>query len=127
LAAGVEQRHGAARLVEQVADLAEVGDTFLAQQRVDVCGRQSGSGQFPALELAASHEYAGWVIDEPDGAAVSAENRDDAMGDQEGDQRDSRRGKRRVRRGRTSANDRADRDSDGEIERAELGNRAPFA
>ena len=66
------------------------------------------------------------MVDEPDDPAVPAEDRDDAMRDQEGDQRDRRGSERRVRCGRTTADDCAERDGDREIERAELGKRAPF-
>jgi hypothetical protein len=44
-AVGADHGHAAAGLVEQVADLAEIADAVLAQQRVHVRGRQPGPGQ----------------------------------------------------------------------------------
>jgi hypothetical protein len=99
----------------------------LAQQRVHVGGRQPGTRQLPCLELAAGDQDPGRMVDQADDPAVPAADRDDAVRDQEGDQRDRRGSERGVRCGRAPADDRADRDGDREVERAELGNRAPFA
>jgi len=86
-AVGADQRRGTAWLVEQVSDLAQIADAPLAQQRVHVGVRQPGAGQFPLLELAAGDEDAGRMVDQADGPAVAAQDRDDAMRDEEGDQR----------------------------------------
>src|SRR5580704_4866727 len=58
-AAGADHRHGAACLVEQVADLAEIAGAVLAQQRGHVRVRQPGPGQLLFLELAAGDQDPG--------------------------------------------------------------------
>jgi len=78
------------------------------------------------LQLATGDEDTGRMVDQADDPAVPAADRDDAMRDQEGDQRDRRGSERRARCGRAPADDRADRDGNREIERAELSKRAPF-
>jgi len=98
----------------------------LAQQRVHVRGRQPGPGQLLSLELAAGDQDPGRMVDQADDPAVPAADRDHAMRHQESDQRDRRGRERRIRCGRAPADDRAERDGDREIERAELGQRAPF-
>jgi hypothetical protein len=123
---GPDQRHGAACLVKQVSDLAEIASAVLAQQRVHVRDRQPGTGQLPFLELATGDEDTGRMVDQAGAPAVPAEDRNDAMGDQECDQCDRRGSERSVRRGRAPTDDRADRDGDREIEGAQLGKRAPF-
>lgn len=66
------------------------------------------------------------MVDQTGDPVAPAEDRDDAMRDQEGDQRDRRGSERRARRRRAPADDRAYCDGDREIEGAELGKRAPF-
>jgi hypothetical protein len=66
------------------------------------------------------------MVDQADDPAVPPADRDHPMRDQERDERDRRGSERRVRCGRAPADDRADGDGDREIERAELGQRAPF-
>jgi hypothetical protein len=76
--------------------------------------------QRPGFAIGADHRHGAACLVEP------AADRDHAMRDQQGDQRNRRGRERRVRCGRAPADDRAERDGDREIERAELGQRAPF-
>jgi hypothetical protein len=107
--------------------LAEIVDAVLAQQRVHVRDGEPGAGQFLSSELAVGDQDPGRMVDQAGDPAVPTADRNSAMRDQEGDQRDRRGSERCVRCGRAPADDRADRDRDREVERAELCERAPFA
>jgi hypothetical protein len=122
-----DQRRRAAGLVEQVADLAEIVHAVLAQQREHVRGRQAGPAEFTVLYLASGDQDPGQMVNESGHPVVPPGERDEAVRDQEGDQRDRAGGERRRRSGHGPADDRADRDRDREVERAELGERAPLS
>jgi hypothetical protein len=67
------------------------------------------------------------MVNEAGDPAVPPGERDQPVHDQEGDQCDRAGGKRCRRRGHGPADDRADGDRDREVERAELGERAPLS
>ena len=122
-----DQRCRAADLIEQVPDLAKIADPLLAQQRVHVRGGQAGPGKFTILDLAFGHKDPGRMVNDAGYPAVPPGERDKAVHDQEGDKRDRADGERRRRRRHGPADDRADGDRDREVERAELGKRAPLS
>jgi hypothetical protein len=127
LTVGAYHRCHAAALIQQVPDLAKIVHALLAQQRVQVRGRQAGPGKFTILYLALGDQDTGRMVNDAGDPAVPPGERDKAVHDQEGDQRDRTGGKRRRRRGHGPADDRADRNGDREVERAELGKRAPLS
>lgn len=122
-----DQRCCAAGLIEQVPDLAKIVDALLAQQSVHVRGGQAGPGKFTILDLASGDQDPGRMVDDAGDPAMPPGERDEAVRDQEGDKRDRSGGERHRRRGHGPANDRTDGDGDREVERAELGERAPLA
>jgi len=67
------------------------------------------------------------MVNEAGDPAVPPGERHQAVHDQEGDQGDCAGGEGRRRRSHGPADDRADGDGDGEVERAELGQRAPLS
>jgi hypothetical protein len=127
LTVGAYHRCHAAGLIQQVPDLAKIVHALLAQQRVQVRGRQAGPGKFAVLYLAVGDQDTGRMVNDAGDPAVPPGERDEAVHDQEGDQRDRASGKRCRRRGHGPADDHADGDSDREVERAELGKRAPLS
>ena len=127
LTVGAYHRCHAAGLIQQVPDLAKVVHALLAQQRAQVRGRQADPGKFAVLYLALGDQDTGRMVDDAGDPAVPPGERDEAVHDQEGDQRDRAGGKRCRQRGHGPTDDRADRDGDREVERAELGKRAPLS
>jgi hypothetical protein len=122
-----DQRGCTAGLIEQVPDLAKIADALLAQQRVHVRGGQAGPGKFTILDLASGDKDPGRMVNDAGDPAMPPGERHKAVHDQEGDKRDRADGERRRRRRHGPADDRADGDGDREVERAELGERAPLA
>jgi hypothetical protein len=122
-----DQRGCTAGLIEQVPDLAKIADALLAQQRVHVRGGRAGPGKFTILDLASGDKDPGRMVNDAGDPAMPPGERHKAVHDQEGDKRDRADGERRRRRRHGPADDRADGDSDGEVERTQLGKRAPLS
>jgi hypothetical protein len=122
-----DQRGCTAGLVEQVADLAKIADALLAQQRVHVRCGQAGPGKFTILDLASGDKDPGRMVNDAGDPAMPTGERHKAVHGQEGDKRDRAGGERRRRRRHGPADDRANGDGDREVERAELGQRAPLS
>ncbi len=117
----------AAGLIKQVPDLAKIADALLAQQCVHVRGGKAGPGKFTILDLASGDKDPGRMVNDTGDPAVPPSERDKAVRDQEGDKGDRAADERRRRRRHGPADDRADGDRDREVERAELGKRAPLS
>jgi len=127
LTVDADQRCCTAGLIEQVPDLAKIADALLAQQRVHVRGGQAGPGKFTILDLASGDKDPGRMVNDAGDPAMPPDECHKAVHDQEGDKRNRAGGKRGRRRGHGPADDRADGDGDREVERAELGQRAPLS